>query len=233
MSNKQSVVPEERTCAELSCSDLADCVTDRAGQAQCVCRRGYQGDGQTCAIIPSHCESQIIIEILTSHCLSLSLSLVKIRGYANPETAQLRSAEETDISTIEDIGPSVVHYYEISNTGPFDVGNVFVRETSYFSSNVRPLLSCPFFSWKSVGRCRAPRATGCSTSPRPPTSSTLEGGPDWRRRRRSSASLILSSSTPGTSGRPGGPDSWTERTMALSTALESSSTTGGWPGYQS
>ena len=52
---------------------------------------------------------------------------MKIRGYANPETAQLRPAADTDISTIEDIGPSVVHYYELTNTGPFDVGNVFVR----------------------------------------------------------------------------------------------------------
>ena len=66
---------------------------------------------------------------------------MKIRGYANPESAELRSADETDISTIEDIGPSVVHYYEISNTGPFDVGNVFVRENISFSSKVRPFLS--------------------------------------------------------------------------------------------
>ena len=52
---------------------------------------------------------------------------MKIRGYADPEKDQLRSEGNTDISTIEDIGPSVVHFYEISNTGPFDVGNVFVR----------------------------------------------------------------------------------------------------------
>ena len=52
---------------------------------------------------------------------------MNVRGYANPENAELRPGAETDIATIEDIGPSVVHYYEISNTGPFDVGNVFVR----------------------------------------------------------------------------------------------------------
>ena len=52
---------------------------------------------------------------------------MKIRGYANPESAQLRPTADSDISTIEDIGPSVVHYYELTNTGPFDVGNVFVR----------------------------------------------------------------------------------------------------------
>ena len=51
-------VAEERTCAELSCSEQADCVTDRGGQAQCVCRRGYRGDGQTCSIIPSDCQYQ-------------------------------------------------------------------------------------------------------------------------------------------------------------------------------
>ena len=74
---------------------------------------------------------------------------MKIRGYANPETAQLRTADDTDISTIEDIGPSLVHFYEISNTGPFDVGNVFVRR-KYFSSKKKMLtsLSSPLFSWK-------------------------------------------------------------------------------------
>ena len=39
---------------------------------------------------------------------------MNIRGYANPETAELRPEADTDIATIEDIGPSVVHYYEIS-----------------------------------------------------------------------------------------------------------------------
>ena len=53
------LVTEERTCAELSCSEQADCVTDSEGQAQCVCRRGYQGDGQTCSIIPSDCQYQL------------------------------------------------------------------------------------------------------------------------------------------------------------------------------
>ena len=119
-------VTEERTCAELSCSEHADCVTDSEGQAECVCRRGYQGDGQTCSITPSDCQYQLCKIYL--QIIIFSLSLVKIRGYANPETAQLRTADDTDISTIEDIGPSVVHFYEISNTGPFDVGNVFVRK---------------------------------------------------------------------------------------------------------
>ena len=71
------------------------------------------------------CQITVDINILTAS--STYVSLVKIRGYANPETAQLRPGAETDISTIEDIGPSVVHYYELTNTGPFDVGNVFVR----------------------------------------------------------------------------------------------------------
>ena len=54
--------------------------------------------------------------------------LVTLRGYADPETDNLRSSQTTDISTVEDIGPRVVHYYELSNFGPFDVGNVFVSE---------------------------------------------------------------------------------------------------------
>ena len=44
---------EERSCAELSCSDSADCVTDSEGQGQCVCRRGYSGDGHSCSVVPS------------------------------------------------------------------------------------------------------------------------------------------------------------------------------------
>ena len=120
---------------------------------------------------------------LTYKSSSSLLSLVKIRGYANPETAQLRTGEDTDISTIEDIGPSVVHFYEISNTGPFDVGNVFVRR-KYFSSKKKMLtsLSSPLFSWKSVGHCRPLQETGCSTSQRRPSFSTQQVGPGWRRR---------------------------------------------------
>ena len=102
-------------------------MTDSGGQAHCVCRRGYRGDGQTCSIIPSQCKYQITVDINILTASSTYVSLVKIRGYANPETAQLRPGANTDISTIEDIGPSVVHYYELTNTGPFDVGNVFVR----------------------------------------------------------------------------------------------------------
>ena len=72
---------------------------------------------------------------------------MKIRGYADPEKDQLRSEGNTDISTIEDIGPSVVHYYEISNTGPFDVGNVFVRR-KYFSSKMMRISTFVLFSWR-------------------------------------------------------------------------------------
>ena len=47
---------EERSCADLSCSEAADCVTDSGGQGRCVCRRGYTGDGHSCTIVPSDCE---------------------------------------------------------------------------------------------------------------------------------------------------------------------------------
>ena len=105
---------------------------------------------------------------------------MNIRGYANPETAELRPAADTDIATIEDIGPSVVHYYEISNTGPFDVGNVFVRR-KFLISKMR-ISTFALLSWRSAGRCKALKETGCSTSQRRPSSSTQLAGPDWRRR---------------------------------------------------
>ena len=44
---------EEKTCEELSCSENADCITNKLGQGQCSCRRGYRGDGINCFIIPS------------------------------------------------------------------------------------------------------------------------------------------------------------------------------------
>ena len=40
--------------------------------------------------------------------------------------AFLDSWPSTDISVFSDLGPDVTHYYEVSNFGPFDVGNVIV-----------------------------------------------------------------------------------------------------------
>ena len=33
-----------------------------------------------------------------------------------------------DIEFVTDLGPEILHYYEISNFGPFDVGNVIVSQ---------------------------------------------------------------------------------------------------------
>ena len=34
-----------------------------------------------------------------------------------------------DIEFVTDLGPEILHYYEISNFGPFDVGNVIVSQS--------------------------------------------------------------------------------------------------------
>ena len=91
----------------MSCSENADCVTNRAGQGQCVCRRGYRGDGDNCFIIPSD---------------------VSIRGYADPQQTSLNKlSPHIKMKTLSDLQPQVVHFYEVSNFGPFDVGNIIVN----------------------------------------------------------------------------------------------------------
>ena len=52
---------------------------------------------------------------------------VTLRGYSSPESSQLEHLSAVkDIEFVTDLGPEILHYYEISNFGPFDVGNVIV-----------------------------------------------------------------------------------------------------------
>jgi len=97
---------EERSCSELDCSENAECVMNNYGQGQCICRTGFQGDGRQCIVIPSD---------------------VSIRGYAMPDMSFLDAWPSTYVTLFRDLGPEVTHYYEISNFGPFDVGNVIVN----------------------------------------------------------------------------------------------------------
>ena len=54
---------------------------------------------------------------------------VTLRGYSSPESSQLEHLSAVkDIEFVTDLGPEILHYYEISNFGPFDVGNVIVSQ---------------------------------------------------------------------------------------------------------
>ena len=52
--------------------------------------------------------------------------IVSLRGYANPDMAIMDDWPSEQILTFRDLGPEVTHYYEVTNYGPFDVGNVIV-----------------------------------------------------------------------------------------------------------
>ena len=55
---------------------------------------------------------------------------VTLRGYSSPESSQLEHLSAVkDIEFVTDLGPEILHYYEISNFGPFDVGNVIVSQS--------------------------------------------------------------------------------------------------------
>ena len=62
---------------------------------------------------------------------------VTLRGYSSPEGSQLEHLSAVkDIEFVTDLGPEILHYYEISNFGPFDVGNVIVSH--YRLQNCEP-----------------------------------------------------------------------------------------------
>ena len=55
---------------------------------------------------------------------------VTLRGYSSPESSQLEHLSAVkDIEFVTDLGPEILQYYEISNFGPFDVGNVIVSQS--------------------------------------------------------------------------------------------------------
>ena len=68
------------------------------------------------------------ISILRMPPVKSIISPVSVRGYADPEktTLQKISAEKA-IRTLNDMEHQIIHYYEVSNFGPFDVGNVIVN----------------------------------------------------------------------------------------------------------
>jgi len=126
---------EERSCDDLDCSGNADCVSNQFGQGQCICRIGFQGDGSQCTVIPSD---------------------VSIRGYANPEMAVLDPWPDMDVYVFSDLGPQINHYYEISNFGPFDVGNVIVNISWPLQSAdgdwILYLVETPFVKYNTAGK---------------------------------------------------------------------------------
>jgi hypothetical protein len=99
---------EERTCTDLQCHPEAKCTVDRHGQGQCVCNSGLQGDGFSCQVIPSE---------------------VSLRGYANPDSALVDINSDKAVSVLSDLGPSVNHYVEVTNYGPYDIGNMVINLT--------------------------------------------------------------------------------------------------------
>ena len=48
-----------------------------------------------------------------------------------PDMSFLDAWPSTYVTLFRDLGPEVTHYYEISNFGPFDVGNVIVSLNIY------------------------------------------------------------------------------------------------------
>ena len=92
------------------------------GQGQCICKNGCRGDGKQCSVSPS--DGLFLFSVLNIH---FSL-LMSIRGHANPDMAILDSWPASGMRYFRDLGPEVTHYYEVSNFGPFSVGNVIVSE---------------------------------------------------------------------------------------------------------
>jgi hypothetical protein len=55
---------------------------------------------------------------------------VQLRGFASPEHGELvpssRPPVNPRLKSLADLGPEVIHTYEVTNLGPYDVGNLLV-----------------------------------------------------------------------------------------------------------
>ena len=56
-------------------------------------------------------------------------SVVELRGQAVPEHGQLTPGPVSSrVKALADLGPEVTHTFEVTNLGPFDVGNLLVSQ---------------------------------------------------------------------------------------------------------
>jgi hypothetical protein len=54
---------------------------------------------------------------------------VQLRGFASPEHGELvpsRPPVNPRLRSLADLGPEVIHTFEVTNLGPYDVGNLLV-----------------------------------------------------------------------------------------------------------
>ena len=79
-----------------------------------------------------------------------------MRGYANPDSALIDLKDGEEVSEMADLGPAVHHYYEVTNFGPYDIGNVIVNLSWPLKSSegldLLYLTDTPFIKYFSGGR---------------------------------------------------------------------------------
>jgi hypothetical protein len=59
----------------------------------------------------------------------MKLCPVQLRGFASPEHGELvpsRPPVNPRPKSLADLGPEVIHTFEVTNLGPYDVGNLLV-----------------------------------------------------------------------------------------------------------
>ncbi len=64
----------------------------------------------------------------------MKLCPVQLRGFASPEHGELvpsRPPVNPRLRSLADLGPEVIHTFEVTNLGPYDVGNLLVSIVLY------------------------------------------------------------------------------------------------------
>jgi hypothetical protein len=61
---------------------------------------------------------------------------VKLHGESKPEHGRLDPGPVSSrFKSLPDLGPEVIHTFEVNNMGPFDVGNLLVSHLVIFNIN--------------------------------------------------------------------------------------------------